>query len=102
MEAKFILSKNVVIKQVKKLEDLGLKVSYSYKTNHEVGDVIQELSETSNVDFSIHAKEEIEMINDKNKIWFFTQAELEEELEEILGKGIRNFVVDNEDRKSVV
>lgn len=92
-EAKFILSKKVVLNQINVLEKQGLKVSYSYKTNHEVGDVLQK---ESNVDFSIHAKEEIDMISDKNKIWFFTQAELEEELKEILGKGIRNFVVDNE------
>ncbi len=92
-EAKFILSKEIVKEQVKVLEDLGLKVSYSYKTNKEVGDVLQEISEC---DFSIHAREEINMIGDKSKIWFFTQAELEGELKEIIDLGIRNFVVDNE------
>ncbi len=93
MEAKFILSKKIVKEQVETLENLGLKVSYSYKTNKEVGNVLQEISD---IDFSIHAKEEIDMIHDKNKIWFFTQAELKEELKEIFDKGIRNFVVDNE------
>jgi len=93
MEAKFLLSKKIINNQVKILEDLGLKISYSYKTNREVGKILQEISD---VGFSIHAKEEIEMIKDKGKIWFFTQAELEEELEDILNKGIRNFVVDNE------
>jgi len=93
-EAHFILSKKVVNEQVDKLVDLGLKVSYSYKTNREVGNVLQEIC--PEVDFSIHAKEEIEMIKNKSKIWFFTQAESEEELKEILNKGIRNFVIDNE------
>lgn len=94
--AKFILSKKVLKEQVKKLEDLGLNVSYSYKTNRIVGNILQELSECKNVDFSIHAKEEIKEIKNKSKIWFFTQAESEEELKEILEKEVRNFVVDNE------
>jgi len=93
-ESYFILSKKVVREQIEKLINLGLKVSYSYKTNREVGNVLQEIC--PEIDFSIHAREEIEMIQDKSKIWFFTQAESEEELKEILNKGIRNFVIDNE------
>jgi ornithine decarboxylase len=93
-EAKFILSKKIVKEQVETLENLGLRVSYSYKTNHEVGNVLQEVC--PDCEFSIHAFEEIEMIKEKNKIWFFTQAESEEELKSILEKGIRNFVIDNE------
>jgi len=96
MDAKFILSKKIVKDQIEILKNLGLKVSYSYKTNKEIGNLIQELFETQDVDFSIHAREEVDMIKNKNKIWFFTQAESEEELKEILGKGIRNFVIDNE------
>lgn len=95
-EAKFILSKKVLAEQVKTLEDLGLKVSYSYKTNNIVGDILQELEGSENVDYSIHAKGEIEEIKDKEKIWFFTQAESEEELKDALTKGVRSFVVDNE------
>lgn len=94
VEAKFILSKSVLLAQVKKLTDLGLKISYSYKTNRIVGDLLQELS--PEVEFSLHAPEEIEMIKNKSKIHFFTQAELESELTEILEKGVRSFVVDNE------
>jgi ornithine decarboxylase len=94
--AQFVLSKKVLKEQVKTLKDLGLKISYSYKTNRIVGKVLQELKEGKNVYFSIHAQEEIDEINDKSKIWFFTQAESEEELCEILNKQVRNFVVDNE------
>ncbi|MEK6827666.1 MAG: decarboxylase [Nanoarchaeota archaeon] len=96
MEAKFILSKKVLREQIKKLEDLGLKISYSYKTNRIVGKVLQEIEEGKNIFFSIHSKEEIEKIKDKNKIWFFNQAESEKELKELLEKGIKNFVIDNE------
>jgi ornithine decarboxylase len=93
IEAKFILSKGKLLNQVDSLKDLGLKISYSYKTNREVGNVLQDISD---VDFSIHAKEEIEMVKDKSKIWFFLQAESFEELGVLLEKGIKNFVVDNE------
>lgn len=92
IEAKFILSKEKLLEQVKILEDIGFKISYSYKTNREVGNVLQEISE---VDFSIHAKEEVNLIEDKNKIWFFMQAESKNELIELIKKGIKNFVVDN-------
>jgi len=95
-EAKFILSKRILKEQVRKLKDLGLKISYSYKTNREVGKVLQELEEGEEIDFSIHVKEEIKDIKDKSKIWFFLQAEPENEIKNILNLGIRNFVVDNE------
>lgn len=93
-EAYFILSKKIAREQVEKLTNLGFKISYSYKTNHEIGNVLQEIYH--HVNFSIHTREEIEMIKDKSRIWFFTQAESEGELKEILDKGIRNFVIDNE------
>ncbi len=94
MVSKFILSKKVLKEKVKLLEDLGLKISYSYKTNRIVGDILQETSPS--VDYSIHAKEEIEMIKDKSKVSFFMQAELEDEIENTLDVGIREFVIDNE------
>lgn len=92
-EAKFILSKSKLLEQLKQLEKLNLKISYSYKTNRDVGKILQEIS---NCDFSIHSQEEIHQINNKEKIWFFTQAESVEELKKILSQGVRNFVVDNE------
>ncbi len=91
-EAKFILSKKVLLKQLKKIQDLDLKISYSYKTNKEVGNLLQELS---NVDFSIHSLNEISLIKTKSKIWFFTQANSVKEIRNLLDTGIKNFVVDN-------
>ena len=92
--AYFTLSKSKLLEQVKLLENLKLEISYSYKTNREIGDILQELC--PNVKFSIHAKEEIEMIKNKEKISFFTQAEPIKELKDIISKGINKFVVDNE------
>ena len=92
-EAKFILSRKKVLEQYYFLKKLGVKVSYSYKTNKEVGDVLQDLTDC---DFSIHNFEEIEKIKRKDKIWFFAQAWSKENLKEILEKGTINFVIDNE------
>ena len=95
-QAKFILSKSKLINQFNQLKEIGLKVSYSYKTNREVGKLLQELPETKDCEYSIHAKQEIQDIKDKSKIWFFTQAESEDELKELLNKNIINFVIDNQ------
>ncbi|MFA5484785.1 MAG: decarboxylase [Candidatus Pacearchaeota archaeon] len=93
-KAKFILDKKIVKEQIKSLLDLGLSVSYSYKTNHEVGNVLQELN-LGNF-FSIHSINEIKMIKDKSKVIYFIQAQDFEELKGIINQGILNFVVDNE------
>lgn len=92
--AHFVLSRSVVKKQLEILKELGLHVSYSYKTNHEVGNVIQEFADDTT--FSIHTKEEINMINEKSKIIFFLQAESDEEINYLLEQGIKSFVIDNE------
>jgi len=94
MEAKFILSREKLLDQYNKLKDMGLKISYSYKTNNDVGNVLQNL--VPECYFSIHRKEEVENIKKRSKIWFFTQAELEDELKELINLGIKNFVIDNE------
>ena len=92
-KAKFILSKKKVVEQYSKLTDLGVKVSYSYKTNNDVGHVLEELTDS---EFSIHAAGEVDSISDKNKIWFFMQANGDDELGLIMDKGVRRFVIDNE------
>jgi ornithine decarboxylase len=94
MKAYFTLSKSKLLKQLKILTDLNLKISYSYKTNREIGNILQVISpETS---FSIHAYDEISMIQNKSKISFFIQAENLEELKRIIQTGITAFVIDNE------
>ena len=93
MEPRFILSKKKVLEQYNKLKNLGLDISYSYKTNREVGNILQGLTES---DFSIHNMDEIDMIIVKNKIWFFAQAWNKEDIIKIIKKGVKNFVIDNE------
>ena len=69
MIARFVLSKQKVFGQFEKLKELGVGVSYSYKTNREGGDVLQGVD----CDFSVHLFDEIDMIKDKEKSWFFSQ-----------------------------
>ena len=92
-KAKFILSKEKVVEQYNKLKDLGIRVSYSYKTNNVVGKVLEDMTDS---EFSIHAFAEVEDIKDKSKIWFFMQANSDEELDLLIDKGVRRFVIDNE------
>jgi len=95
-EVKFILDRGKIVEQYEKLKDLGVGISYSYKTNKEVGKILQDLEETKDCEFSIHNINEIEDFFDKRKLWFFSQAWNKEEIERILDKGVRKFVVDNE------
>jgi ornithine decarboxylase len=92
-EAKFILSKKKIVEQYNKLKDLGVNISYSYKTNNEVGHVLQDFTDS---EFSIHAFSEVDLIKEKSKIWFFMQAQSDDEIIGILKKGVRRFVIDNE------
>ena len=91
-KAKFILSKRKILEQYEKLKELGIKISYSHKTNKEVTKVLED----TDSEFSLHAFNEIKDIKDKNKIWFFTQANSNEELNKILDEGVKKFVIDNE------
>jgi len=94
--AKFILSKSKLLEQYNKLRKTG-KISYSVKTNPEIVKILEK--ETSCM-FSVHSIELInkliKIIRDKKRIWFFPQGWNQKEIEEIIKKGIRNFVVDNE------
>ncbi|MAG28343.1 decarboxylase [Candidatus Pacearchaeota archaeon] len=94
MTAKFLLSKSKLLEQYNLLKSQDLSISYSYKTNREVGNLLQTL--VPECEFSIHNIDEIQLIKNKSKIWFFTQANSKEEIKEILNQGVSNFVIDNE------
>ncbi|MBS3090780.1 decarboxylase [Candidatus Pacearchaeota archaeon] len=83
----------MVLKQYELLKKLGVKTSYSFKTNREVGKILEEATDS---EFSIHLLEETGMIKNKKRIWFFAQAWSKKDIGEITKKGVRKFVVDNE------
>ncbi|PIN77889.1 decarboxylase [Candidatus Woesearchaeota archaeon CG10_big_fil_rev_8_21_14_0_10_34_12] len=92
MNARFVLDKKKVLEQYTNLKALGLKVSYSFKTNRDIGKVLEELTDS---EFSIHLTDEVDMITEKGKIWFFSQAWNQEDIRNLIERGVRNFVVDN-------
>jgi len=92
-KAKFILSRSKVVEQYNKLKNLGIKVSYSYKTNNDIGKILENKTDS---EFSIHAVNEIDDIIEKNKIWYFMQANSDDELNKIISNGVKRFVIDNE------
>jgi ornithine decarboxylase len=93
MKPKFILNKEIALKQYKIVEGIADIVSYSSKTNSLVTNILEE--NTSSM-FSIHFKNELKHIKDKSRVIFLAQAWNEIDIKELLEQGITFFVVDNE------
>tara|TARA_Y100000310_G_scaffold42264_1_gene39554 strand:+ start:1238 stop:2284 length:1047 start_codon:yes stop_codon:yes gene_type:complete len=91
--AKFVLSKECVKEQLIKVNGLADEVSYSFKTNYEVGKVLEEIG---GCDFSVHSVESLKMLGCVERVWFFGQAWCEDELINLFERGVRKFVVDNQ------
>jgi ornithine decarboxylase len=98
MEAKFILSKKEAIKQLEIVKDISDEVSYSVKTNIEVAKVLE-----GECNFSVHSLQNLMLLEDKSKVWFFAQAWNKKLIKELLELGVKSFVVDNvNDLKSLL
>lgn len=82
--AKFVLSKSKVIEQLDIVKELADEVSYSFKSNPEVGKLLQD-----KCFLSIHSENNLKSVESKN-VWFFLQGNKE------IPKSVDNFVVDNE------
>ncbi len=93
MKPKFILSKNVVLQQYEKAQQVADIVSYSSKTNPLISTVLEEISDAM---FSVHFKNELKHIHDKSRVLFLAQAWTETEIADLIQQGITWFAVDNE------
>jgi ornithine decarboxylase len=91
-KARFVLSRKRLSEQYAKLKEAGLTVSYSIKTNNDVARVLEKETDSF---FSVHTKEELNVIEDNSKIWFLAESWDMAEIDDIIGSGIRNFVVYN-------
>ncbi len=80
--AKFILSKSKVMEQLELMKTLADEVSYSYKSNLEIGKLLQD-----HCFLSIHSENNLKQVKTKN-VWFFLQGNNPP-------KEVDNFVVDN-------
>lgn len=90
--AKFVLYKSKVINQYTLVKEKADLISYSFKTNQEVGKILEEDTDCF---FSIHSFKSLDFIKDKKRVWFFAQAWDKNEIETLFSIGVNSFVVDN-------
>ncbi len=88
--AKFVLSKKTAVEKLNEVSKLADVVSYSFKTNYEVGKILEGLCW-----FSVHSLENLELLNNFDKVFYFAQSWDVDELNILFDKGVKSFVVDN-------
>ena len=93
MAARFIASKSKVLEQYRKMKEIADEVSYSLKTNPDLGSILEEHTDSK---FSIHFISSVGRIKDKKRIWFLAQSWQKSDIEFLLKKGVESFIVDNE------
>lgn len=91
--ARFILSRKKAIAQFKLAKEISDFVSYSFKTNPEVGKVLEK---ETDCEISMSSLAYIPLVKDKKRIWFFPQAWSESDVKALFSIGISKFVIDNE------
>jgi ornithine decarboxylase len=91
-EARFILSKSKVLEQYCIMKGLADHVSYSFKTNIEVGKVLEEHTDSM---FSVHTLDEMDLVKCTSRAWFIAQSLTEQELDCLFEKNIFGFIIDN-------
>lgn len=91
-KARFVLSKKKAIEGYNEISQLADIVSYSFKTNREVGFI---LKDDTDCNFSIHSPKALALLKCPERVWYFAQGWDNEELKSIYDAGVRGFVVDN-------
>ena len=92
-KAKFVISKSKVLEQYGKIKGVCDIVSYSSKTNPLVSGILEE---NVNCMFSIHMVNELKNVKDLSRIVFLVQGCNTKFIKNLVRKGIKWFVVDNE------
>lgn len=90
---RFLLSKTKVLEQYNILKQLGLKVSYSVKTNTDITEILEDNTDS---EFNVHSINEAKFVKDKSRLWFLPQAWNKEDINNLLKQNITKFIVDNE------
>lgn len=91
-EARFILSKSKVLEQYNITKELADIVSYSFKTNVEVGKVLEGHTDSM---FSVHTIDELELIKDASRTWFLAQSLSKQEIDTLFKRNVSSFIIDN-------
>lgn len=90
--AHFVLSKSKMLKQYKTVANLVDSVSYSFKTNPTVGTLLEKFTPCS---FTVQSIRYLDLIKNKTRVWFLVQGISENDLKEVISKGVNSFIVDN-------
>ncbi len=98
-KAEFILSKNAMLKQYAAIRKVSDSISYSFKTNEVVGMLLEGMTECS---FTVHSESELARIRDRSRVWFVAQGWDGDGIARLMAKGIRSFIVDNEEDLGVL
>lgn len=93
MSARFILNKKIALKQYNRLNQLGVKIAYSVKTNPFIAQILEKETDS---EFTIHAMESLDAVKEKGRLWYYAHAWDKNEIEQLLAKGVRRFIIDNE------
>ena len=99
MKARFVLSRAKMLQQFNRVRELADSVSYSVKTNPFLVHMLE--AETDSF-FSVHFLNYLDVIKDKSRVWFIAQSWGTDELERLFEKGVRSFIVDNENDLDVL
>lgn len=91
-KARFVLSKSRSLEKYKEISEFADEVSFSFKTNREVGYILRD---NTDCNFSIHSPKALELLNTPQRTWYFAQGWDTEEIDAIYKVGVRKFVVDN-------
>jgi ornithine decarboxylase len=90
---KFVLSKSKVLERFDFVSQMCDMVSYSSKTNPLVTEILDEERKCM---FSIHLKNELVNVREKEKVFFLAQGWTKAEVEELVSMGVEWFCVDND------
>ncbi len=91
-KSRFVISKGKVLEQYKKAKKISDIVSYSYKTNFDIGKILEK---ETDCDFCIHTIESLLQLNEPKRAWFFAQGWSKKEIDILFKKDVSKFVVDN-------
>ncbi|MBI2076120.1 MAG: decarboxylase [Candidatus Aenigmarchaeota archaeon] len=82
-----------MLEQYKIVRKAADAVSYSVKTNPFITALLEEGTDSM---FSVHFLTYLDMVKDKSRVWFLPQSWDAAEMEKVFEKGVRSFIVDNE------
>ena len=93
MTPRFVLSKKTALGKYEELKEVSDILAYSVKTNPVVAPILEKETDAL---FSIHMVNELKHVKDAGRVVFLCQGWDEELVKELIEKGIKWFVVDNE------